>query len=61
MTEGRVSPRRASVLANITNQLLHTHFAVLKEDELVNKSQPIIFDLPAAIATEAWRNPEGSA
>ena len=60
MTEGRVSPRRASVLANITNQLLHTHFDVLKEDELVNKSQPI-FDLPVPIATEAWRNPEGSA
>jgi len=42
MTKGRVSPRRAAVLAYITNQLLHSHRVVLKEEE----SQPIIFDLP---------------
>ncbi len=42
MTKGRVSPRRAAVLAYITNQLLHSHRVVLKEAE----SQPIIFDLP---------------
>ena len=46
MTEGRITPRRAAVLAYITNQLLHTHSVVLKEEELENQSQPIIFDLP---------------
>jgi len=46
MTEGRASPRRASVLAYITIQLLHTHSVVLKEEELEDKSQPFIFDLP---------------
>jgi len=46
MTEGRVSPRRASVLAYITIQLLHTHSVILKEEELEDKSQPFIFDLP---------------
>jgi hypothetical protein len=46
MTEGRVSPRRAAVLAYITNQLLHTHSFVLKEEELENRFQPIVFDLP---------------
>jgi hypothetical protein len=46
-TKGRVSPRRAAVLAYITNQLLHSHRAVQKEEkELDNQSQPIIFDLP---------------
>ncbi len=44
MTEGRVSPRRASVLAYITTQLLHTHVAV--EKELDKESDNIIFDLP---------------
>ena len=46
MTKGRVSPRRAAVLAYITNQLLHSHRAVLKEEELDNNSQQILFDLP---------------
>jgi hypothetical protein len=46
VTEGRVTPRRAAVLAYITNQLLHTHSVVLKEEELENKSRPILFDLP---------------
>jgi hypothetical protein len=46
-TKGRVSPRRAAVLAYITNQLLHSHCVVQKEEkELDNQSQPIIFDLP---------------
>ena len=44
MTEGRVSPRRASVLAYITNQLLHTHVVVEKESDKGPGS--IIFDLP---------------
>jgi len=41
-TKGRVSPRRASVLAYITNQLLHSHCAVQKESD----NEPIFFDLP---------------
>ena len=31
VTKGRVSPRRASVLAYITNQLLHSHRAIDRE------------------------------
>lgn len=46
MTKGRVSPRRAAVLAYITNQLLHSHRAVRKEEELHNNSRPIFFDVP---------------
>ena len=43
-TRGRISPRRASVLAYITIQLLHTHVAAEKE---ADQSQPFIFDLPS--------------
>ncbi len=56
-TKGRVSPRRAAVLAYITNQLLHSHCVVQKEEkELDNQEQPIIFDLPRP--QRDW--PEGS-
>ncbi|HYY72879.1 MAG TPA: hypothetical protein VE778_04740 [Candidatus Bathyarchaeia archaeon] len=44
MTEGRVSPRRASVLAYISSQLLHSH--VVAEKEAEDEPQPFIFDLP---------------
>ncbi len=44
VTKGRVSPRRASVLAYITNQLLHSHRAIQKESN--DEPQQIIFDLP---------------
>ncbi len=44
VTKGRVSPRRASVLAYITNQLLHSHRAI--EHEVDSEPQQIIFDLP---------------
>jgi len=44
MTEGRVTPRRASVLAYISNQLLHTHIAAEKES--ADEKPEIIFDLP---------------
>ena len=37
VTKGRVTPRRAAVLAYITNQLLHSHRAIRRE-------QPIIID-----------------
>jgi len=44
MTEGRVSPRRAAVLAYISNQLLHTHIAAEKES--AGEKPEIIYDLP---------------
>ena len=44
MTKGGVSPRRAAVLAYITNQLRHSHVAAEKES--VNKEPQFIFDLP---------------
>jgi len=44
VTKGRISPRRASVLAFISSQLLHSHRAVQKE--LDTQPQQIIFDLP---------------
>ena len=46
-TKGRVSPRRAAVLAYITNQLLHSRCVVEKElDKESDKEPQIIFDLP---------------
>jgi hypothetical protein len=44
VTKGRVGPRRAAVLAYITNQLLHSHRAIQKESD--DEPQQIIFDLP---------------
>ena len=44
MTEGRISPRRAAVLAYVTSQLLHTHVAV--EKDAANEPEQFIFDLP---------------
>jgi len=57
VTKGRVSPRRASVLAYITNQLLHSHRAIDYDDErhsegddkvaiIVNAPRPIRDDPP---------------
>ncbi len=47
VVKGRVSPRRASVLAYITNQLLHSHRAILLETKAVDdEPQRIIFDMP---------------
>ena len=47
MSKGQVSPRRAAVLAYITNQLLHSHCVVVKEEkEADNQPQQWIFDLP---------------
>ena len=43
MTEGRVSPRRASALAYISTQLLYTHVVAEKQ---ADQPQPFIFDLP---------------
>jgi hypothetical protein len=47
VTKGRVSPRRASVLAYITNQLLHSHRAIILETKPEEeKLQQIIIDIP---------------
>jgi len=47
VTKGRVTPRRASVLAYITNQLLHSHSAFCRENrEQDDQPQQIIIDLP---------------
>jgi len=46
-TKGRVGPRCAAVLADITNQLLHSHCVVEKELDKESEKEPqIIFDLP---------------
>ncbi len=40
-------PRRASVLAYITNQLLHSHRAIIMETKAEDdQPQEIIFDMP---------------
>ena len=46
VTKGRVSPRRASVLAYITNQLLHSHRAIILETKPVEEEPQIIIDIP---------------
>ena len=51
VTKGRVTPRRAAVLAYITNQLLHSHRAIqreqiLEEDHNQHDGPTIIWDLP---------------
>ena len=47
VTKGRVSPRRAAVLAYITNQLLHSHRAIEREHNAqANVPQQIILEMP---------------
>ncbi len=47
VTKGAISPRRASVLAYITNQLLHSHRAIARETNPAgDESQQFIFDMP---------------
>jgi hypothetical protein len=47
VTKGRVSPRRASVLAYITNQLLHSHRAIDYDDDRHSEDDvKIILDGP---------------
>lgn len=47
VTKGRISPRRAAVLAYITNQLLHSHRAIERENNAqADEPQQIIIDLP---------------
>ena len=57
VTKGRISPRRASVLAYITNQLLHSHRAIILETKPANdEPQQWIFDLPRP--ERDWPDPE---
>jgi hypothetical protein len=47
VTKGRVSPRRAAVLAYITNQLLHFHRAIEREHNAqADVPQQIILEMP---------------
>ena len=47
VTKGSISPRRASVLAYITNQLLHSHRAIARETNPGDdEPQRIIIDMP---------------
>jgi hypothetical protein len=46
VTKGRISPRRASVLAYITNQLLHSHRAITLETKPAEEVPRIIIDMP---------------
>ena len=47
VTKGRLTPRRASVLAYITNQLLHSHSAFCRENRgQDDEPQQIVIDLP---------------
>jgi hypothetical protein len=44
VTKGRVSPRRASVLAYITNQLLHSHHAIDRKRATDLANGPLTID-----------------
>jgi hypothetical protein len=39
ITKGRVSPRRASVMAYVTNQLLHFHRAISRDNLLQTQEE----------------------
>jgi hypothetical protein len=57
VTKGRISPRRASVLAYITNQLLHSHRAItLESTPAKEEPQRIIIDMPRP--DREWPEPE---
>jgi len=51
VSKGRITPRRAAVLAYITNQLLHTHRAIDYDDERHSEDEPVnvIMDMPRPI------------
>jgi len=55
VTKGRVSPRRASVLAYITNQLLHSHRAIdAEENASPDAPIEIILDAPRPCHDEPY-------
>jgi len=49
VTTGRISSRRAAVLAFITNQLLHSHRAIQKEAQADPQPQRVILDMPGPL------------
>ncbi len=56
VTKGRISPRRASVLAYITNQLLHSHRAIFLETNPADEEPiRIINDMPRPLRD--WPDP----
>jgi len=44
ITRGRISPRRASVMAYVTNQLLHSHRAIARDNHLQPQQETIDWD-----------------
>jgi hypothetical protein len=44
ITKGRVSPRRASVMAYVTNQLLHSHRAIARDGQLKEQQEGVVLD-----------------
>jgi hypothetical protein len=44
VTKGAISPRRAAVLAYITNQLLHSHRAIARDNHLQPQQEGLILD-----------------
>jgi hypothetical protein len=46
VAKGRISPRRASVLAFISGQLLHSHRAITLETKPAEEETRIIIDMP---------------
>jgi hypothetical protein len=57
LAKGRISPRRASVLAFITNQLLHSNrAAILETTPAKEQPQRIIIDMPGP--NRDWPEPE---
>ena len=55
LTKGRLSPRRASVLAFICNQLLHSVGVIVREKAA--EPTEIVFDVPCAVARRAQAQP----
>ena len=44
ITKGRISPRRASVMAYVTNQLLHSHRAIARDNTVKPQDERLEFD-----------------
>ena len=44
ITKGRISPRRASVMAYVTNQLLHSHGAIARDNIVKPQEERLEFD-----------------
>src|SRR6266852_4806260 len=56
VTKGCISPRRASVLAYITNRLLHSHRAIFLETTPADDHPQVIVDIPRP--NRDWPDPE---